>query len=79
MNPVFLMLLHLGASVVLRSAVKFSKNKVDDHVLNIIDLLLDTLKQFKKGEHIDMEKLKQAFMWEVEALQKELQIERSKK
>ena len=73
MNPVFLMLLKLGASVVLRSAVKFSKTKVDDCVLAIIDEIIDLLKRYKRGEDIDLVKFKDSLMWQVSELQKAIE------
>lgn len=79
MNPVFLMLLKLGASVVLRSAVKFSKTKVDDHVLGILDEIVDLLKRYKRGEDIDLVKFKDSLMWQVGELQKAIEQHKADK
>lgn len=77
MNPLMLFFLKIGASVVLRSAVKFSKTKIDDHVIIVYDEIVDLLKALSKGEDVDLDEAEKIFIGHIEAIKDE--VEKSKK
>lgn len=79
MNPLFLFLLKMGASVVLRSAVKFSKTKIDDEILSIYDLLVGLLKTFKSGKDVDFDSVRADLIHHVAEIQRQWEIEKARK